>query len=407
MSEGFKMELSFRRCIRRYIDSVNQFFLYSFQKLKINENLIIMESEGDFSDNAYAFYEYLSDNGYLDKYKIVWLVNNVRAMPKKLKNTKFIVKYPRFINIKRCYYLATCKYFFFTHCNVLSNYKKRDGRVIVNLWHGCGFKCGKGRREPDDSVDHSEANYIFVTGRLFRTGHKAVFHCSDDEIIEIGYPRNDYLFKEYNDIQKIFYNKYLSGYKKRVLWMPTFRRSVSKNLDEGYFDSYTGLPIIDDKNKLEAFNEYLKSNNSICVFKLHHLQYELNVFSDEYSNIHIIRDEDLREMGLQLNQVILLFDILLTDYSSIATDFLLLDRPIIFTVDDYETYKNSRGFIIDNPIQYFPGCCVKTESELISALTDEINDKDLFKSTREALLHEYHHFTDGNASKRIVELLML
>lgn len=407
MSNGQNSTKSFRKAIRKCIDCLNKTLLYAFQHLKINEKLIVMESEGDFSDNAFALYDYLSKNSFLDKYKIVWLVSDVKAMPKNLKNTKFIIKFPRFISVKRCFYLATCKFYFFTHCNVLSNYRNRDGRTIVNLWHGCGFKSGKGSSETDYIGDHSEADYIFVTGRLFRPGHKAVFHCNDDKILEIGYPRNDYLFMDYNERQIKFYEKFLSGYKKRILWMPTFRRSVNDVLDEEYFNSLTGLPLIDNKTKLDSFNEFLRVNDTICVFKLHHLQSELNVFTEKYSNILLIRDEDLKTNNLQLNQVVLMFDILLTDYSSIATDYLLLDRPIIFTVDDYDTYNNSRGFILEDPIQYFPGCCVKTESQLIEAVEDVINDKDSYKATREALLNEYHHYTDGNASKRIVELLNL
>lgn len=396
-----------RRTYRKVIASMRRRILYSYQKKDINENLIVMESEGDFSDNAYALYEYLKDNGYLKKYKVVWLVNNVKAFSKEgYENTVFIRKYPRFLRIRWSRYLGTCKYYIYTHNNVLRDYKSREGRQLINLWHGCAFKSGKGYTI-DGSNEHTYPDMIFTTGTLFRPVFKTVFGCQDEVIKELGYSRNDYLFRDYTAGQTEFLNDKLAGFNKRLLWMPTFRRSVSKDLDETYFDSTTGLPLIDDRDKLVKFNDYLKEQNAVCVFKLHHLQSEQNVFEESYSNIFVLRDEDIKKSGLQLYQILPMFDSLITDYSSVATDYMLLDRPIIFTVDDYDSYKSSRGFLIEDPIQYFAGHCVKAETEFYEAVGDVTSGRDPYKDKRHELMDEFHEHQDGGTSKRIVELLKL
>ena len=55
------------------------------------------------------------------------------------------------------------------------------------------------------------------------------------------------------------------------------------------------------------------------------------------------------------------FDVLVTDYSSVYVDFLLLNKPIIFSCPDIEVYKRDRGFIVDDPEMFMPGAKVKTQ----------------------------------------------
>ena len=73
---------------------LNNYYFYHYQKkLPIQENLIVMESEGDLSDHAYALYDYMRENGYLKKYQVVWLVDNISVSRKEnFPNTSFVYK---------------------------------------------------------------------------------------------------------------------------------------------------------------------------------------------------------------------------------------------------------------------------------------------------------------------------
>ena len=116
-----------------------------------------------------------------------------------------------------------------------------------------------------------------------------------------------------------------------------------------------------------------------------------------------MNDDDVSSNGLQLYQIIALTDALITDYSSISNDYLLLDRPMIFTLDDYEEYRSSRGFSVDDPAQYFPGHHVYNEEEFFKAIEDISNDLDYYKEKRHELLPIMHKNQDGNSSERIIE----
>lgn len=394
----------------RSISLCNKFFFYYWQKKPLDENLIVMESGGEITDNAYALYDYLGKNGYLKKYHVVWLVYEISGPRKEHKiqhlypNTKIVWGNRLGVHKEWDKYLALCKWHIYDHTNWIAQFKKREDQKIINLWHGCGFKGSKGSA----TSEKSPADINFVTGKAFYQVFRIVFNCDDNKLLDIGYPRNDYLLRVMNsNVRRFSSFLKLNSFNKVFLWMPTFRRSISKALDEDYFNSTTGLPIVDDKRKLDEFDKFLNSLNVICIFKMHHLQANLSVFRNNYKNIKIIKDGDLEKHGVQLYEIISLSDCLITDYSSVANDYMLLDRPIIYTLDDYEKYKKSRGFIPEDPINYFAGDHVKNIGDLKKSILNVSDGIDKYKNQRHDILPLIHSHVDGNSSQRIINYLGL
>lgn len=369
-----------------------------FRLFPIKENRILFESEADLTDNSFAFYDYLSKESKYISYTLIWLVE-----PSYKGNKTFIYKWTRGINVKRLYYLATSKYFFFDHNNVLSEYPRRNGQRIINLFHGCTFKGSKG------GVDNTNTEEMMpVTGDFWKQIMADFVSCSVDKVQSLGYPRNDYFFKEVNSIQEKWKKEHSwDSYKKVILWMPTFRKSCNETLSENYYSGITGLPILEQKEELGELNEELKKLGNLVVFKVHHLQADYPAFKEKYSNIQILKDKDINEFGLQLYQIVPLTDILITDYSSISNDYLLMDKPMIFTLDDYETYRSSRGFSVDDPAQYFIGYHVYTKNELIGAIRELSDGYDYYKEERKKILPIMHKYQDGNSCKRIADYVGL
>ena len=116
-----------------------------------------------------------------------------------------------------------------------------------------------------------------------------------------------------------------------------------------------------------------------------------------------MHDSDVSRMGLQLYQMVSATDCLITDYSSIGNDYILLNRPIIYTLDDYEEYKKSRGFSIDDPAKFFPGHHVIDMKELLYAIEDVTRGEDRYAEDRRRILPIMHKYLDGNSSRRIAE----
>lgn len=380
----------------RYIKSI---FDKAFYLLPVQKNLIVFESEGDLSDNSFALYEYMNEEGLDATYNFVWLVDDINQKDNPYK-AKYVKKSGKCDYIRRKYYLSRCKYYIYDHSNFLKDEKRKKDRVIVNLWHGAGVKASP-YADKESNID-----FFVTTSEFFRDEHAKIFGVNPNKIITTGYPRTDYFFKNLTENQ-IREQNLLAKYEKVFLWMPTFRRSTNKELDESYFDSYTGLPVFENEEDLFELDNYLKERNLLCIFKIHHLQASLNAFKRDFSNIIIVNDEAIKRKGLTLYQYIMLSDALITDYSSISTDYLLLNKPIIyaFTIDDFKKYKNSRGFFIENPVEYFAGHHVYSKQEMYDALIDVVKENDIFKSERKRVMKLFNAHIDGNASARILKIL--
>ena len=98
-------------------------------------------------------------------------------------------------------------------------------------------------------------------------------------------------------------------------------------------------------------------------------------------------------------------DALLSDYSSIAYDYLMLNRPIGYDFSDLDSYTN--GLCVDNPDEYIAGPKIYCYDELLGFLKDVSEEKDSYKKQREELCGRIYKYTDGNNSKRIAEFMKL
>ena len=79
----------------------------------------------------------------------------------------------------------------------------------------------------------------------------------------------------------------------------------------------------------------------VVILKIHPMQAEKNIFKKKLSHIIFVQDKDLVKWGLQLYQIVGKTDALLTDYSSISTDYILLDKPMGFVIYDIDNYRAS------------------------------------------------------------------
>lgn len=382
---------------------INILAYYVFRIFPVNNKLIVMESEGDLSDNAYALYDYMLNNGYLERYKVVWLVDDVKEAKKRnFPNTTFVKKALSKVNFKRSYYLATCRRYIYDHCNLFAPIIKRKQQEIIYLCHGfAGYKAGK---NSSSVINKSTDDFIIVTGEIPKKVLPMYRDTSKSKIVELGFSRLDYFYMNLSAEKIIVDKKYhFSDYKKVYLWMPTFRQSKNKYISEDYQISETKLPLLETYKDLGDFNEFLSTQNILVVLKTHHLQKKLPIFQKKYSNILFINDLDVQELGIQLYQFIPYTDALITDYSSISADYMLLDKPMIFILDDFEEYNKSRGIIPSNAMELMTGEHVYTINELKDSITDILEGEDKYKDGRRGLVNKFYKYADGNASKRILD----
>lgn len=378
--------------------SVNRLGYYFGRLCPIRKNLILMESHGDFTDNTQALYEYMRKNGFLKRYKVIWFADDPDSLM-KYEDVQAVYKKNDRLNFRANYYKAVARLFLFSHVNVLGKRKIRKNQTVFTLWHGIPYKC-------------ADSDYLVNSERVLSTGNYGTAVLSrflgreKEDFVVLGYPRTDYFFDDLFLIKKLCNQQFgFCKYKKVILWMPTFRRNKDKSVNEVQNLSETGLPILTRKGSFVKFNSFLMKENILFVLKVHPAQMNLSIFQSEYSNILILENADLQKMHIQLYQFIPLADALVSDYSSVAIDYMLLDKPIIFTLDDYEDYAKTRGFYPENAIDFMPGYHVCNKGEMEGAILEIADGRDIYREERQKLMPIMHKYTDGNSSRRVLDFL--
>jgi len=120
-----------------------------------------------------------------------------------------------------------------------------------------------------------------------------------------------------------------------------------------------------------------------------------------------LKTTDLQKLGITIYDILNEVDILITDYSSIFIDFLLLNRPIFFLCPDIEEYDNNRGLLY-SPLEFwYPGPISHTNDELVQGIISYKDNPTKYDVRRELLWDVFHKYKDDKSSKRVFENIIL
>lgn len=390
----------FKRILKRYVRKLYQ------NPPPVNENQLVFLSSPDFADNGRAFFEYLVENGYNNRYSIFWLVDDPEKYKHiKYKNVKFIKR--KHMDIERITYRAhrtvlTSRYVIFTH-SLYWVRKVQDGQTYLNLWHGCGYKGQKAER--DDKVIYFD--YSLVTSELYREINAYYLQSSPDKMLPIGYPRLDWFYTDKTNARRWLKEEMARrNAKKSIIWMPTYRKSTSERLSDDTLSSETGIPLIDSLDELLSLDMFCESIGVLMVLKKHILQVDFGISSSKFNSVIIMDNDMLDNENINLYEIISETDGMISDYSSIAVEYILLDKPIGYILDDYEEYGNSRPFIFENPLDYMPGEHIYSKDELRTFINNVSLGIDNNASKREELKFLLLNPCDGY-SKRVADYFNL
>lgn len=364
--------------------------------IPVKKNMYVFESVPVYGDNTFPIYQYLVENKYQMR-KSVWIVHNdhdyeiVRSkgdIALKDYGTSKISKICNLIKVN--YNLARTEYYFFSHINsskIIPSKKQK----FTNLTHGVPIKDSSNRHYP----------LIFqngiVTTSSFAGKLRTYTYGGGEEQLEIlGYPRNDYIFPK-----KIVTNKINNNItnKKFGVWLPTYRTHSSELVKDGH--DY--FPLQMNSEQWVELDKHLEVLDYQIYLKPHPAQ-KLEISDNNLANIKFVSDDWLFENDLTLYQFLSSSSFLITDYSSVYLDYLLIDKPMIFTFDDIEEYISSWGFTVDDIRNYAPGSHVYTYLEFLNALDSVVKDdsKDFRNETKKL----FHAYVDDQSSRRVVEKIV-
>lgn len=360
----------------------------------------------DFVDNARALFEHMLNEGYNKKYKLVWMVKNPEQYKEyqKHKNVSFISDdwaLEENLEQRDEYYRVLClsKYIFFTDAYGFARNARKD-QIRVQLWHGCGFKTRINFARCEKRYE-----YTTVTSDVYADIHSDIFGLRKEQVLVTGCAKGDWIYHPISDdrIKDIG----IKEDRKIIFWLPTYRLtreniSFSKETSK---NNQTGLPMIDTLEEMKELDNLLEVNNMQMIIKFHPFQDISGIKIEGLSNIMLLTNERLYEKDIQINQLIGHADALISDYSSVAVDYLLLNRPIAFTLDDVSEYSERRGFIFDDILNWLPGKEIYDKESFFEYVREIGNDVDSTKDKREGLRERLHNFCDDGSCDRILEQL--
>lgn len=252
--------------------------------------------------------------------------------------------------------------------------------VIIDLWHGIPLKkvCYDDKYEKDwDSPKQKFRDriinvplgkmYYVATSETFVEIYQSAFRRKREQILCLGQPRSDIFFEEKKP------EPYFPG-KDIILYCPTHRKEGAEEIK---------ISKLFDLDRLERF---LSENNYYFVIKKHFYHRNETEKLDDYP--HII---DATNKNMDIQKLIMETKAMITDYSSIYIDYLLLDLPLLFYCYDYENYLASDREMYFEYEEVTPGVKAGNFDELLEELKDFAeNGSEYAKEDRERVKNLFY-----------------
>ena len=301
---------------------------------------------GSFNDNAKYLFIYASTH-LPSHIEVAWISQNKETVS-RVRSCG--LKAYSIFSIRGAWYALTSRYWFFNSYTSDIMYCLSGGAVCINLWHGVGLKrieynitsgtLAKRYNKTDfmDVYCHPESfrkpDY-FVSSTPFQTTlFSSSFRIPKERCLEFGYSRNEILTQSESE-RMAFIQKYesedvlkllesIGRYDKTLIYMPTWRDSQRDIFIQGM--------------NLKLLNDVLATMNQLLLLKPHS-----NVVIDD--SAYALSNIVLLDGKMDIYTVLPYTDVLITDYSSILYDYLLMpNKEVILYLYDYKEYVAERDF---------------------------------------------------------------
>lgn len=316
--------------------------------IKVNYKKILFMSFGGqkFDDSPKAIYDWVLNDDFFANYSFIWVFNNPNDFNipkgKKIKNDSL-----------KFYKEAISCGVWINNSSVQRGLRLKSKKTIeINTWHGTPLKkMGRDVAQNQSFTSYQKERGITVHCAQSTFDSKIwerFFNTTQQNIIISDLPRNDRLshFEE-NEILDIRNKLNIPHEKKIILYAPTFREYDRKGSDGCYLN-----PPIDFLKW-----EKLLGNEYVILFRAH---YEISVVNSTQSNSFFI---DVSKYPT-LNDLLIISDILISDYSSIFFDFSILERPMFCFAYDLDNYLKFRG-LYEEPFSHMPSKIYLEEDSLL------------------------------------------
>lgn len=293
-------------------------------------------------------------------------------------------------------------------------YPTLNDKINIELWHGFPLK-GMANMDPGEQTSSeaisrhwSHIDLIASYSPLYNTLYNACMGNRINHYRITGMPRNDMLFKQNSEIKlrQFFQNKIPQDHKI-IFFMPTFRKApYSLDRVEGHKNWANMFGY--DEFDYETFGSFLSANKLTFVVKLHpYEEKRVKEYVDklESKGIYLLTNGMLEANDSDLYEVLGSSHLLITDYSSVFFDYLLIDKPIVFTPADVEEYRQSRNFLLEPYDFWTPGPKTYNQAELELEIIRSLQEVNYYAQERQLIKSMVHTHHDNLASARLWQII--
>lgn len=323
----------------------------------------------------------------LAKNELQWQLRDLADV--EVRKVQFLSKW----SWRGLFLFFTAEAVFFTH-GLYSSPVPGRRRTFVNLWHGDGPK-EAGNRKYRTVVN---ASFLVSGTRLWGEYKGRFFGQKARTVLIVGNPRIDQFARPATDSDLSRLGLRPGG--RILLWVPTFR-TCHPSIDAAWRDAEMLSRQDRTKVMVRWLAQHARQHSIEVVIKPHPMDKD----RFEESGCIIIRDSDLSRGEVEFYRFLARCHALLTDYSSIWTDYLALDRPIGFYCPDLGDYERNRGFNVPNFAKVLPGPLIRDESGMQQFLDDVLTDGTTTKSLRASIAGQIGATLQLGATARLFEEL--
>jgi CDP-glycerol glycerophosphotransferase (TagB/SpsB family) len=359
-----------------------------------------------FADNTKWLFLHCTTNGYPGRF--VWITRD-RALATRLSDLGFQAHYHR--SLRGIWLPLRAKYYVIDHTSHDINYFTSCRSVKVCVFHGIPLK--RLRRDVDipgtfnHSVYHGpwplrlllfltrpylyeKYDLVIATSPEIAANYNTAFGTPMDRIAVTGYPRNDVLMNPSIplDVRDEAGRRHLQGLRERgskvVMYLPTWRDHAR----------HGSVPL-----NFQALADLLEEHDAVFVTKFHSYDDRSAGMTVDHERLVVLNHE------ADVYPLLSAVDVLVTDYSSVAFDFLLLHRPVVYYCYDLAEYTASARGMYHQYDEVTPGAKAVTFAELAAGISQALAEGGRYQAQFErAYAHTMrlcHTYRDPGSSARV------
>ena len=367
-----------KKILLNFIVLMLKIFYFPFNFLKVQDKVSYISRQSNRESIDFRLLRNEMEKTYPKTKNVILTKKIENGIINKIKYTFHI--------FKQMYHISTSKVIILdTYCIPISVLKHKKETKVIQIWHALaamkkfgyqsiGTESGSDEITAKVMCMHKNYDYVLAPSEITAKYYKQGFNITDEKIKYLGMPRIDYILEKDEETKSKIYEKYhILKDKINILYFPTFRKGKKIQFDE--------------------LVEKIDTNKYNLIIKLHPLDMETYTYKEKNG---VIYDIDFGTYDL-----LKIADIVITDYSSLAMESALLNKPVYFYTYDIEEYKKTPGLNFDFENEEIAKYQSLSIDELLNKMKEEY-DMELLKT----FAQKYISVPKNNCTKRIVSFMM-